>query len=384
MTAAAHRLNGSSAVNRGLRRYAEALGHRHSLRRVLGRDVDPDRCLADFIFSIGTKNTDRLTRVYDSSRTKAALGHPSGPSGGYLVPQDLGLELMQDVAEEALVRPRATVVQMDAYTLRLPLPDATTAQAAGITPFFGGIQMKWTSEGATRPETEPTFRAVDLTAWDLTGYALQSNSFLADGGPGLEAYFRTLFARSIAWYEDYAYLRGDGIGMPMGLLNNPGTTFVSRGTSSHVNAVDIGKMSVALLPASWGRAIWVVSPGVWADLIALGGTAGVSPSWQINQPIAEGKGAPHFILNGQGGYVSEKLPALGTRGDIILFDPMLYVIGDRQAVEIDVSFDEPTAFTKNQAVWRVIYRGDGQPWFNRAITLQDAATSVSPYVSLAT
>ncbi len=384
MTATAHKLNGSTAVNRGLRRYAEALGHRRSLRRVLGPDVDPDYCLTDFLHAIGTKNQQRLTKVYESSRTKAALGHPSGPSGGYLVPADLQLELMQDVAEEGIFRPQATVVPMDCYTLRLPLPDASTAPAgASIAPFFGGIQMKWTLEGATRPETEPTFRAVDLTAWDLTGYALQSNTFMADGGPGLETFFRTLFARSIAWYEDYAYFQGNGVGQPMGLLNGGGTVFVDRETSGHITSEDIGEMSGTLLPASWPRAIWAVSPTAWLDLLNLGGGAsGVSPAWQINQPFLDGPG--HFILNGRPGFVSEKLPAAGTKGDIFLFDPMLYVIGDRQAVEVDVSFDEPTAFTKNQAVWRVIYRGDGQPWFGKSITLQDASTVVSPYVGIVT
>src|ERR1039457_6209023 len=38
--------------------------------------------------------------------------------------------------------------------LQFPLLDVTTAQTAGVTPFFGGVQMYWTAEAQTRTETE--------------------------------------------------------------------------------------------------------------------------------------------------------------------------------------------------------------------------------------
>lgn len=373
-------MNGNAGINRGLKRYAEALAApRRQRARLLGPDVDSDYCLTDFLFSLGTRDEARLKQVYQAERTKAPLGQASGPAGGYLVPEDLSLDLMQDVGENALMRPRATICPMQAATVRLALPDATTAQTAGTAPYFGGLLMKWTSEGTTRPETEPIFREVDLHAWDLTGYALQSNPLFQDGGQGLESFLRQVFARSIAWYEDYAYLVGDGVGKPLGVAMGPAVKVVTRQTTVTFTVQDLGAMSAALLPQSWERAIWVVSPSVWAKLVILNTNA-----WQVNQPIAEGTNKPHFTLNGQGGFISGSLPVVGTQGDILLFDPQLYVIGDRGAVEIAVSFDEPTAFLKNQAVWRVTYRGDGQPWFSKPITIADASTSVSPYVVLST
>lgn len=378
--ATAEKLNGSAEVNRGLARYANALGHRRGLRRLLGPDVDPEYNLTDFLFKIGQRDTRGLAKVYEAERTKAPLGQTSGPSGGYLVPQPLLYDLMADVAEDALVRPRATIVPMSSSSVMLPLPDAATAPAAaGTASLMGGIKMAWTGEGLTRPETEPTWRSVTLRAWDLTGYALQSNPLYQDGGAGLEGWLRQLFARSIAWYEDFAYFNGLGLGQPMGLIATPAAKVVTRQTSANVTIQDIHDMSKALLPVSWGRAIWVVSPLVWKYLILLNTTA-----FQINQPIEEGPGRAHFILNGQFGFVSEKLPALaaGATGDVILFDPRLYVIGDRGAVEIAMSEHEPTAYPKNQLVWRVTYRGDGQPQFSKTITLQDNTTTVSPYVVL--
>ena len=377
--------NGSRQAEYGLRRYAEALSAPRKVRqRLLGPDTDPDFCLTDFLFAVRRHDEPRLKSVYGATRTKAPLGQASGPAGGYLVPERLNLELMRDVGEDALVRPRAAVVPMTTSSVRLPLPDATTAPSAGTTPFFGGVKLSWTGEGQTRPETEPAFREVDLRAWDLTGYALQSMTLYQDGGAGVEAFLRKLFARSIAWYEDYAYLQGDGVGKPQGVLGCPGAAVVNRnGSNAFDNAHDVANMSKALLPGSWAKAIWLVSPTVWPQLVVMGsGASGASPSWQANQPIMEGAGRPHFYLNGQFGWVTEKLPALGTKGDVILFDPSLYVIGDRGAVEIVFSEDEPTAYKNYQGVWRVTYRGDGQPWFSKTVTLSDGATVVSPYVVL--
>ncbi len=380
MTTEAPALNGSPRMNAGLKRYAEALSYpRRHMQRVLGADVDPDFCLTDFMFCIGTNNHKRLKSVYQAERTKSSMGQTSGPSGGYLVPTELSLDIMADVSEAALIRPRAQVVPMNSSRMLLPLPDATTAQTAATAPFFGGILMTWTQEQQTRPETEPAFRQVELKAWDLTGYALESNPMAADAGPGLEAWFRKIFAQSIAWYEDRAYLFADGVGKPTGILNNAGTKVVTRQTSVQFTQQDVYKMSQALLPDSWGRAIWIVSPSIWEWLMKMGTT-----QWQINQPMDVTEGKPHFVLNGQHGFVSSQCPTVGTTGDVILVDPGLYVIGDRGAVEIAVSLHEPTAFLKNQLVWRVTYRGDGQPWFNKLLTMADASTTVSPYVVLST
>jgi HK97 family phage major capsid protein len=78
--------------------------------------------------------------------------------------------------------------------------------------------------------------------------------------------------------------------------------------------------------------------------------------------------------------ITEKLPALGTKGDLMLIDPSLYVIGDRMMLEIAAS--EHVNFLKNQMTWRFVQRVDGRPWLESAITLQDAATQVSPFVAL--
>ena len=42
----------------------------------------------------------------------------------------------------------------------------------------------------------------------------------------------------------------------------------------------------------------------------------------------------------------------------------------------------PGNWYKNQMTWRVVERVDGQPWLEKAVTLQDGTSTVSPFVVL--
>ena len=79
-------------------------------------------------------------------------------TGGYTVPPEFYRQLLAIIEEQTFIRPRAFVQPMASATLQFPFLDVTTAQAAGVTPFFGGVQMYWTAEAQTRTETEPQFK----------------------------------------------------------------------------------------------------------------------------------------------------------------------------------------------------------------------------------
>jgi HK97 family phage major capsid protein len=333
--------------------------------------ADPSHCLGDFLVRVATKDRRGLETVY-----KTALSESTGGTvGGYLVPQEVRLDLFRTVAERAIIRPRALVVPMTSATLDLPLPDATTAQSAGTPPYFGGILMAWVNEGVSVPEQmEFAIRRVQLKANYLAGYAKVSNVLLEDA-PGLEALLRRLFADAVAWFEDYYFFVGTGVGQPTGMQQSPAALPVSRNTSSKFLEVDAAKMVGQLLPSSWPRACWAMHPSVAEYLKQLGTT-----SWQANQPVMDRQGTPAGVLHGLPVFVTDKLPALGTTGDVVLFDPGLYVIGDRQEVEVAAS--EHINFLTNQTTFRVSERVDGQTWFNAPVTMSVASKTASPYVYL--
>jgi len=327
--------------------------------------------------------------------TKAALAESSGITGGYTVPPMFSNQLQMLAIEESIVYNRATRFPMTALNLLIPTLDQTSTHAAGVTPFLGGVVASWTAEAATRNESEPQFRQMELKAWELSFYTVASNTLLADNAVGLDSLLTQLFSMAISWYTDFAYIQGNGVGKPMGILNAPATISVQRSASSKFTYVDATVMLSKLWMMLWRgtKVAWVAHPSVLPQLLqmndASGTTAGTGRVLYV--PLSEG--AQTALGNSAGtqsaGYLfghpvifSEKMQYLGTAGDVMLCDFSKYILGERAELAIDVS--PHVKFLNNQMVWRVLWRGDGQPWLNNPITLQDntATSVVSPFVKL--
>ncbi len=305
--------------------------------------------------------------------SKAAMDEGSGATGGYLVPPALSLALLKSLAEKGFIFPRALKVGMGTRTLKCPAVDLSSTATAGVSPFFGGMTFTW-GPPTVVPETEPKFREVDLTAWDLLGFAVMSNQFLADAGPEAEQFLVEIIARAAAWQAEYAFLRGLGTpnSMPLGIVNPQTSIFVARNSATDVKAVDIATMAENLYPGGWCNAVWACNPTVLTKLAQL--TQFVLNGWHYHEG-----GAAGFLMT-RPLFVTEKLPALGTAGDLVLFDPSAYVIGMRQEVLVDAS--PHSRFANNQTDFRTWLRLDGKPWFNAPATLADGTTTVSMGVVL--
>ncbi len=374
-----------AAVNQALKGIADAQGQarRHAVPALFGSggEGDPRRCFGDWCLAVARDDRNYLEKHYGSRfnewRTKAALAEASGVTGGYTVPPEFYEQLLAVMAEETVIRPRAFVLPMASATLQIPFLDVTTVQSAGVSPFFGGVQMYWTAEAQTRQETEPQFKQMELKAYELSGYSVSSNVLLQDSAVGLEKFLLTLFGKSIGWFEEYAFLQGNGAGKPQGMQTANAAIAVNRLTANEVQFGDVAGLWSKLLPASWSKAIWLFSPSVVPQLLQLKDGANRAIFISIDQGATK---TPNWSLLGRPAFATEKVPALGTKGDLSLLDPSYYVIGDR--MEIEVAASEHVNFLKNQMTWRVVERIDGQPWLDKPITLQDTATQVSPFVVL--
>jgi HK97 family phage major capsid protein len=313
-----------------------------------------------------------------SSVQKAVMATTSGVVGGYTTPVEYSTALLQSLQENSFLRPRATIVPMKSTELVAPKPRATDVQSAGVAPWFGGIYFTWGqgAGGDTVSESEPTFDQTSLVARDLIGQILVSNQFLMDLDAAGEQALVKLFGKAAAWYEEYAFLRGLGASnsQPLGILNAQAKINVTRQTASHVTETDIATMASKLMPFSWANSIWAVSTTAVADLVRISG-------FQANQDsfVAEKTGCVGTLYT-RPVFVSGKLPAIGTAGDVMFFDPSLYVIGDRQEVTIDSS--PHPLFRTAQTVFRVWLRVDGRPMLDGDITLSDATTTAASIVVL--
>jgi HK97 family phage major capsid protein len=333
------------------------------------------KTFADWITAVHRKDTKRLREVYKSVEVKD-LNEGSGPAGGYLVPAEFEPQLQKIAAEAAIVEPRARQFVMNAASKFVPMlkQTATPSTAEGASAFFGGLVFTWNPEGASIDHTEPVFEMVELVARKLTGLTVSSNE-LREDAPTLESDLQQLFGEGLGHAKDFFYLRGNGVGKPLGVLNAPARYLLTRHASGNaVEMEDVSGMMGRMLPGSWASAIWVSHPLNISDIIQL--KIGDVP---VFQPDARGPIAG--ILLGRPIAFSEYASAPGTAGDLMLCDFMAYGVGLRRGIIIASS--EHVRFDTDQITWRITARGDGQPLLDNTIKLADGAnTEVSPFVVL--
>src|SRR5262245_10963732 len=270
----------NKAVDSTLDEFAKArtLSRKGAARRIYGEGAelaDTKKSFGNFLLSVRANDRKSLedmgSRYVDwqeGVEKKTAMSTQPGAQGGYLVPIDFYGQLMQLVTERSIVRPRATIIPMAHRSCQVPALDVTTAPAAGDTAFLGGVVARWTEEATTINETEPNLKQVDLVNYELSGYSKVSNTLLQDSAIGLEAFLMQLFSRAIAWYEDYAFLRGNGVAKPLGVQTWAGLLSATRTTANQFKLADVATMYSRLLPGGDESTIcWVVHPTVLAQLV---------------------------------------------------------------------------------------------------------------------
>ena len=328
---------------------------------------------ADFVGAAYRGRDSRIMRVPNSGQVNAALEGEELPDGGALVPEEFRAALLRMALMPTSIRSRATVLPMSTATLDVPYLRDTSHAGGRI---YGGIQTYWLEAGETMTYTDPEFAQVHLNVKNLVAGCLVRNTMLADSFQSVPALLGMLYPEALRRAEERTFLRGDGVGKPLGIFNSDALISLNRTSgNNNVDAADIHAMEARLLPGSETRAVWMIHPGLRGDLgqLNLGGVQ----YWQedLSQPRP-------MTLNGRPIIPSEFCSAPGTAGDIVLVDWMYYLIGDRQAMSMAYSGHEK--FSELATVFRFNERIDGQPWIDSELTLEHggAAWTVSPFVRL--
>jgi HK97 family phage major capsid protein len=302
------------------------------------------------------------------------LAENVGSTGGFLVPTEFDATLRALIGERSIVRQRATVIPMRRRQVNLPVLDQT-GSTAGLPNWFGGMQVYYTEEGASKPEVNAKFRQISLVAKKLTAWTAASNELLDDSAVSLSAFLAGPmgFAGAVQWWEDYMFLRGTGAGQPLGVIN-AGATINVNPAAGDVTYTDLVNMIEHFLPT--GNPVWVIHQSNMSNLMLMTGPAG-QPSYLWGSAA---DGVPNRLL-GYPVIFTEKLPRNKLAGTVLLADFSYYLVGDRQATTVD-SNATGERWRYDETEWRVIHRHDGQPWLSAPLTLVDGTSSVSPFVIL--
>lgn len=283
--------------------------------------------------------------------------------------------------ERSIVRANgATNLPMTTDTLNIPRNDDTDHTSN----VFGGVLAYWVEETGTKTESEPKWGNCKLTAHKLVGLTTASDELLADTPFAFEKILKRMFAEAIAYYEDSAFITGTGVGQPLGFQTSGALITVARQANNNVRWRDLANIYARMFTASHSRAIWIVNQETLPHLItmvaenaAAAATAG-SVIW-VNPNQGAANNIPGTIL-GRPFFISEKVPALGSQGDVGYYDLSYYLIGDRSSLAIDVS--KHVYFTTDKTAWRFVLRVDGQPWIQAPLTPGTSMDTVSPFVCL--
>jgi HK97 family phage major capsid protein len=347
-----------------------------------GAKVDQEKIFdsnRDFLSSIYHRNgtEDALGKRAKLDTIRNAFGSTVPSDGGFLIPESLRAELLRVALETAIVRPRARVVPMETLTVPFPTIDSTS-HASSV---YGGVTAAWTEESGTLTDTSAKFGRVKLEAKKLTAYSEVPNELFTDSIISLETFVDEIFPEAIAWFEDIAFIRGTGVGEPLGFLNAPAAVSVTKESGQAADTIvweNVVKAYSRMLPTSLGRAVWIAHIDTFPELatMALSVGTGGSAIWLNN-----GTEGPPMTILGRPVLFTEKAETIGDAGDINFVDLGYYLLGDRQAIQASTS--PHFKFQNDQTAIRFIERVDGRPWIQSAITPNKGSNTLSPFVKIA-
>ena len=139
---------------------------------------------------------------------------------GYVLPQHLETKLVNAMNTISVLRPLCTEI--------------TTAGESALPIVNGHGKAAWVPEGHPIPLVKDAFDRVNLDSHKLAAIIRVTSELLKDSAIDIEAYLATTFADRLAVSEEEAFLAGDGVDKPLGLIHQAkvGCTTDNAGTVS--------------------------------------------------------------------------------------------------------------------------------------------------------
>jgi len=310
-----------------------------------------------------------------SEYCEKVLSMDSDTAGGYLVPEEFIPEIQKVASEDGIVRPLATVLPAGAEhpdaEVNIPVLDQAGSTGKAM---FAGVDYCWTDEAGSKVDTEPKLDSVKLAPYEYSASTVITDKLLRNANI-VEALVKATYSRAQVAFEDYYFLRGTGIGQPLGVLNSPAYLTMARAGLGAIAYADVLDLRTQLIPGA--NPVWVISQSAYADIVTLADGAGHSIF--IGGDIT--KSVPDRLL----GFPIKwtyRVPAVGTVGDISLCDFSYYLIKDGFGPAFDTS--KHVYFQTNKTMLKMFANVDGQPWLTDTILAEDEATEISPFLGLTT
>ena len=232
--------------------------------------------------------------------------------GGYLVPEEYDTRLIEGLKEENIFRGLATTIKTGGER-KINIAASTPAAA-------------WIEEGGALTFGDATFDQINLDAHKLHVAVKVTEELLYDNVFDLENYILNKFSKALANAEEDAFLNGDGVGKPLGVLAavGGGHIGVTAASATTITADEVINLIYALKRPYRKNAAFIVNDQTLLILRKLKDGNGAymwQPSLQTTEPDR---------LLGYPIYTSAFMPTVEAGKPVIAFgDYSYYNIGDR-------------------------------------------------------
>lgn len=203
-----------------------------------------------------------------------ALTVSSDPQGGYLAPAEMSTEFIRELVLVSPIRSVASVRSTGASSVIYP-------KRTGIT------NAKWKGEEQAQEESKPTFGQAEIAPKEVNTFVDLSNQLLADSAGQAEAEVRMALSEDFGQKEGVAFIKGDGVLQPEGLMTNADIASTLNGHATDINPDQMIKLMYSL-PALYRNAgTWGMNGttlGIIRTIKDADGRYIWQPSFQAGQP----------------------------------------------------------------------------------------------------
>ncbi|MFL6314796.1 MAG: phage major capsid protein [Terriglobales bacterium] len=313
----------------------------------------------------------------------AGLNESTPAEGGFLVQGDLAEGILQRTYETGeILSQMPEPIEISSSSNRTSI-NAIDESSRANGSRFGGVQVFWSNEAAAITATKPKFRRLELILNKLTGLCYATDEMLADAAV-MNSVINNVFPLEFSFRIEDAIFNGLGGGQPIGFLQSPSLITVAA-EAAQPTATIVSANVLKMWSRCWGRsrktALWCIDQSIEPQLYSMTVGTGGGATAVVYMPPGGLSSSPYGTLFGRPVIPTEYNAALGTAGDITLFDPSQIAFARKGLMQAATSMH--VNFTTDEMAFRFIMRLDAQPTWNKPLTPKNGGNTLSPFVTLA-
>lgn len=319
---------------------------------------------------------DRLIQV-----NNAALGGNEGigSEGGFGIQTDIAGTMMESAATAGEILSRVDSYQVSGGSNAVRWVDVDESDVS--TTVFGGVQVYWAAEAATVTAKKPKLMERELKLEKLMGLAYVTYELEQDSS-FYDALVTRAFNLAIQRELEANIVAGTGVGKPLGFLKGGSLVSVAKETGQAADTViweNLSKMFNRQIDKTSSGLAWLTHPDAHEQFDFLQFPVGTGGVPVYLQGTSQGQ---LDTLKGKPILESDQCSALGDQGDVNLVDLSQYLLIYKGGVDTATSIH--VQFLTAENCFRFIFRANGMPKKNAALTIKNSSNQRSSFVTLAT